>query len=320
MAEHLQEHPPQALEFPVKHRDHDFVREDPWHWLREREDPRVLAHLEAENAYTEAVMAAAGDLPEKLYAELVGRIEESNVSAPYPKGGYLYQSRIDKGQNYRMYFRKPKDGEADWSLYFDSNREAAGLAYFDLGFLDVSPDERLLAYAVDSVGEESFRLKFRDLASGHDLPESFEAVSADGEWDATGALFYFVGEDDSKRPYQIFRYRIGTAPEEAELVYEEPDPLFYTGIYKSQDGRFLFICSESKETSEIRYLDATDPDGDFQVLFPRREGIQYWVDHQDGEWLVRSDEEAPDYKLLALPVGSTDLGQARVLVPPREGV
>ncbi|MGC9451487.1 MAG: S9 family peptidase [Oceanipulchritudo sp.] len=308
------------MEFPVKHRHHGYVREDPWHWMRERDNPGVLRHLKAENRYTESAMEAAGDLPERIYGELLGRIEETSRSAPYPDGPHLYQSRIEKGQDYRMYYRKAKQAQADWELYFDANRESEGYSYFDLGFLDISPDGSILAYTIDTVGEESYVLKFRDLATGKDLPLEIPEVSADGEWNAGSSAYYFLKEDDAKRPWRIYRVGIAQTPEEAVLVHEEPDPLFYAGIYKSQDKRFLFATSASKETTEVHYLPSDSEAGKFRILFPRRKGIRYWVEHLHGEWLVRTNENAPDYRLLALPVDGSGMAAARELVPSREGV
>ena len=315
---HLQ--PPEPSEFPVKHKHHGIVRVDPWHWLRERDDPRVLEHLHAENAWTESVMAGTSSLQEKLFAELVGRIEQDSISAPYPKGDYIYRSRISAGQEYRVYERCLRSGaEENWSVYFDANREAQGSPYFDLGFLDVSPDGRILAYATDIGGEESYTLRFRDLDTGKDLPWVVDAVTADGEWDATGTAFYFIREDETRRPYQTYRYILGADPDSATLVHEEPDPLYYVGIDKSQDGQWLFCISESKETTEVRAAPAHDPAASFSVLFPRIEGVEYWVEHYQGSWLVRTDAAAPDFRLLQVPVGA-GMEAAVELLPAREGV
>jgi oligopeptidase B len=312
--------PPAAAELPVRHRHHGIVREDPWHWLRERDNPAVLAHLREENAYTAAAMADAGDLPERLFHELLGRIEESNRSAVYPEGAHLYQSRIKKGQDYRVWFRKPRTGDGPWKAWFDANAEAAGKPYFDLGFLDVSPDGRMLAYAVDTAGEERFTLRFRDLATGRDLPQRVEDVSAEGEWDAASRCYFFIREDETRRPDRVFRYRVGDDPAAAVQVYAESDPRFFTGLEKSQDGRFLFAVSESKETTEVHFLRADDPQGAFQPAFPRREGIQYELEHHAGHWLLRTNENAPDFQLLRLPAGDSTLDRATVLAPPRDGV
>jgi oligopeptidase B len=309
-----------AWEQPVRHRHHGISREDPWHWLRERDNPKVIAHLEAENAYTASVMAPVQPLVEQLSRELLSRIEESNRSAPYPDGRYIYQSRIEKGENYRRYYRRPRSGEGEWVLYLDANKEAQSTAYFDLGFLDVSPDGNTLAYAIDTTGDESYTLRFRDLESGKDLPQQIEAVSPDGEWDASGTVYYYLLEDEARRPFRIMRYRLGDDPASATEVYHEADVQFFAGLYKSQDQGYLFAYSESQETTEVHFLDAADTGGAFTRLFPRRPFVQYWVEHQDGHWLVRTNENAPDFQLLSLPVGQSDLAGAAVLVPPREGV
>lgn len=313
-------HPPAAPEHPFEHKAHGQVRQDPWHWLRERDNPEVLAHLEAENAYTETRMAALEQTVDGLYHELIGRIEETSQSAPYPEGQYIYQSRIDKGQDYRSYYRKATGDENPWTLYFDGNAEAADHAYFDIGFLDVSPDGRILAYALDFVGEESYILRFRDLKSGRDLPIEIPEVSGDGEWDASGQYFYFMLEDQTRRPDRICRYRLGTDPDTAECIYTETDPKYFAGIYKSQDEKFIFAVSESKETTEIHYLSSGDETGSFKCLLPRRTNIQYWMEHHEGNWLVRTNEEAPDFKLLKLPLSNPSLADAEEVLPARDSV
>lgn len=312
--------PPVAREEPVRHKHHGVVRVDPWHWLRERDNPRVIAHLQAENAYTEAFMAPSAGLVDKLYGELISRNEESNTSAVYPDGPYLYQSRIARGENYRRYYRCPRSREGAWELYFDANLEAGDNPYFDLGFLDISPDGRLLAYAVDITGDEVHTLRFRDLESGQDLPDVIREVSPDGEWDASSRLYYYLLEDEARRPDRIMRHRIGTDPASDVVVYREEDVRFFAGIDKSQDGTHLFASSQSQETTEVHALRADDPDGAFIPLWPRREGIQYGVEHQEGHWLVRTNEAAPDFKLLRLPVGRDDLSLAEVLLPARKDV
>lgn len=297
---------------------HGIPLEDPYRWLQERDNPEVRLHLEAENAYTKQLMEQAGNLPQRLYEELVGRIEEESESAPYRKEGYLYKSRTIKDRNYREYLRKPENA-GEWEIYFDANAEAAGSSYFSLGFLDVAPGGNLLAYTVDLEGDEAYTLRFRDLGTGQDLPLSINAVSPDGEWNADGSAFYFLRETESRRPYQIYRLAIFEDAKQ-ELVYQEADEQFFAGIYKSQDGKYLFACSESNETTEISWLDLANDSGDFKVFQPRRQDIQYWLEHQDGVWLIRSNDEAPDFKLIQIAVDAGPNEEPEVLVPAREGI
>lgn len=298
---------------------HGIRLEDPYRWLQDRDNPEVIDHLKAENAYTEAVMKQAGDLQEELYKELIGRIEEDSESAPYRKGNYFYKSRAHKGRNYRNYLRKPVNG-SDWESYFDAEQEASGQSYFDLGFLDVDPHGNLLAYTIDLEGNEEYTLRFRNLASGDDLPTTFSEVSAEGEWSSDGKVFYFLRETESRRPNRIFRCNVANAEAEPELVYEEPDEQYFAGIYKSQDSAYLFAYSESNETTEIAWLAAGDTNGEFKVLQPRRQNVQYWLEHQDQNWLVRTNEDAPDFKLLCMPVVDSRDQSPVELVPARSGV
>ena len=292
----------------------------PHDWLRDGEDPRVLAWLKAENDCTEAVMAQTGNLREGLFQELRGRIEETNRSAALPDGPFLYQSRIEAGDDYPRYFRRPRSEDGSWMLYFDTVAEAAGSSYFDLGFLDLSPDGSILAYAIDTVGDEIYTIAFRDLQTGKDLPDRLQNTSPEGEWDASGLVYYFLREDATRRSNRIFRHCLGTDPENDLCLYTEDDPSFHAGIYKSQDGQFLFAVSESSDTTELHTLPASDPSAPFTLLFPRRPSIQSWVEHDQDHWLLRTNEEAPDFQLLRLPVDDPSLAQASVLVPPCPGV
>jgi oligopeptidase B len=310
--------PPVVPESAYTHVEHDLERPDPYHWMRDREDPRLMEHLQAENRHTAAVMALAGELPKQLFQELIGRIEESTVSAPWGQGDWVYRSRIEAGQQYARYERKPRDRDEAWAVFFNANVEAGQSAYFDLGFLDISPDGHLLAYAVDDTGDETYTIRFRDLKTGLDLPDRLEDVSAMGEWAATNQHYFFLREDDARRPYRLYLHTIGKDIP-AKLLYEESDPLFYLGLEKSQDLRYVFAVSESQETSEVQYLPADLQTDSFTALFGRREGHQYSVEHREANWLVRTNLDAPDYKLLSLPVGSTDLTTADLLIGPQDG-
>lgn len=322
---HSPANPPIAEPVPYWHNEHGQERPDPWHWLRERDNPKVTAYLTAENAYTDAYMQRMGDLPERLYKELVGRIEETDHSAPYYEGPFEYQARIEKGQNYRAYYRRAREqADAPWQCFFDANVAARDQNYFELGLFEISPDGNWLAYAIDTDGDEIYHLHFRDLRTGNDLPIVIANVSGEGEWDAASNAFFFIREDDSKRPWQIWRYPIGKPESEARIVYREDDPLFFLGIEKSQDGQFLFAVSTSKETSEVAVAgsDFSEP---FRVLIPRQTGTRYSVEHHSGNWWIHTNDNAPDFKLITVPMdefplSAESLAQAGVLWPAQTGV
>ncbi|NBD38197.1 MAG: prolyl oligopeptidase family serine peptidase [Verrucomicrobia bacterium] len=314
--------PPECRKEDHVHREHGHERADPYHWLRRREDPAVRAHLEAENRYKEEILRPAGELREQLFVELVGRMREDDVSAAYPEGNYLYRHRVVKGKQYRIHERAPRGAgdEGGWEVYYDENAEAEGKAYFDLGYLDVSPDGQLLAHATDEEGDEEFTVRFRDLRTGSDLPDVLSPVAAEGEWDAKGKWFYYVVEDEFRRPWRLLRHRLGNDPSQDEECYREEDAHFYLGIEKSQDGLWIFAISESKETTEARALRADDPSPEARLLFPRRKGIRYYPEHHDGRWLLRTNEGAPDFRLLSIAVEAAEETAFREECPARKGV
>ena len=288
--------------------------------MQNRDDPEVVDHLRQENAYLEAMLEGQARLREDLYKELVARIEETSESALYREGGYDYKWRIEKGADYRQYFRRQCGTEGPWQLYFDAQEEAEGHKYFDLCFLDVSPDGRLLAYAVDLEGDESYTVRFRDLLENRQLPFELVSVCGEGEWDAGSSSYYVVKEDDTRRPYQVWRYRLGQPVETMQCVHEEWDHQFHLELSKSQDGKFLFATSTSKETTEVAWLASDELTNEFSTVFPRRPGIQYFVEHHSGNWLIHTNEDAPDFKLVECPYGNANMDDCRILVPARQDV
>jgi oligopeptidase B len=291
------------MKIPYTHSEHGVQRADPYHWLRERDNPRVIELLEEETRATEKALAGLAELETQLYRELIGRLEESHESAPLPEGDWVYKSRMEKGQEYAVCLRRPKaNPEADWTVYFDSNVEAAGCAFFDLGFLEVSPDGRLLAYAVDTEGDETYTLRFRDLQTGKNLPHELTDVAAEGEWNPQGTAFLFLREDATRRPNRIYLYRLGDPPEEATLLFTEDDSRFHLSLGQSQDHKVFFAMAESNETSEIHTASTSEPLPSFKCFQKRKDGIQYSLDHHQGSWLVRTNEGARDFFAYSIPV------------------
>jgi oligopeptidase B len=238
--------------------------------------------------------------------------------------GFLYQWRISKGQQHRTYYRKPLAAadELPWQLVIDGNAMAQGKPYFELDSIDVSPDGNWLAYTVDFSGDEIYELRFRDLRTGKDLPQRIFPVASGGEWTSDSAAYLYLVDDDARRTYQIYHYRLHADPASTQLVHQEDDPLFFTGLYKSQDGKWLFAYATSKETNEV-WLSAADDGTAFTPLLPRNEGIRNWPEHHNGNWLIHTNRGAPDFQLLSVRADSAepiDIARASVLIPPREGV
>jgi oligopeptidase B len=297
-------------------RAHDDDRLDEWYWLRERDDPDVIAYLEAENAYTKAAMADTSALQENLYAEIVARIQETDLSVPVRKGPWSYYSRTVEGRQYAIHCRRParplgepdptdpgtSPGDPAEEILLDGNELAAGHEYFSLGGLAVSPDHRLMAFAVDTTGGERHLLRFRDLSTGTDLPDQVEDVYYGLAWANDGATLFYTRPDDAMRPYQLWRHAVGTAPEADVCVHEERDERFYVGVSKTKDDAFVVLELESKVTSEARVLSGDDPDADFRVIEPRRQGVEYAVEHRDGRFLIVTNADAENFRLVEAPV------------------
>ncbi len=334
--------PPVAARRPVELRAHGDVRVDEWYWLGDREDPAVLAHLEAENAYTEAVMAPTVPLQEALYAEIVARIEETDLSVPVRKGPWLYYSRTLEGSSYGIHCRRPahpgwedeplpgprNPPPEDEVILIDENRLAEGHEYFALGNLSVSPDHNWLAYSTDVTGGERYSMRFADLAGGTESPEAIEDTSYGVAWANDNRTVFYVRVDAAMRPYQLWRHLLGTDPAGDHLVYEESDEHYYLGVGRTKDDRYLICALDSKVTSEVRVLSADRPDGEFAVIEARRHGIEYSVDHDRGDpagrreprFLIVTNDGAEDFRLMSAPDATPGRAAWLELLPARVGV
>lgn len=281
---------------------HGVVREDPYAWLERREDPEVIAYLEAENAYTESVMADTEDLRERLYREMRGRIQEEDVSVPARKDAYWYYTRTEEGKQYPIYCRKRGRLEAEEEVLLDLNALAEGEEYFRLGAFEVSPDHRLLAYSTDTTGAEVYDLVVLDLEAGELLPDRIPNTYYGVAWAADNRTLFYTTLDDAKRPYRVWRHALGAAASEDDVVYEEADERFYVDLGTTRSEAFLVIELGSSITSEVRVLPTDEPQSEFRVVLPRRQGVEYDVDHHGEHFYVRTNAEAKNFRLSRLPV------------------
>lgn len=312
--------PPTAESRPLDLTLHGDRRVDEFHWLRDRKDPAVTTYLEQENEYARAAMAHTVELQATLYQEMVARIQETDLSAPYRRKGFFYYSRTEEGGQYRIHCRKQGSLDQDEQILIDENQLAEGKEFLRLGVLQPSPDQSLLAWSVDHDGDECYRLKVRRLSDGVDLeeriPDTYDSVA----WANDNQTLFYTTLDAAHRPYRVFRHRLGTDPASDQLVFEEPDERFFVHVGRSRSGRFLFILLESRITSEAHYLDADDPAGSFQVLEPRRQGVEYSVGHHGERFFVVTNEDATNFKLMETPVTATGRDNWREVIPHREDV
>jgi len=331
--------PPVAPRRPVALTAHGDTRVDDWYWLRDRDDPEVLAHLRAENAYTDAMTRSTAGLQETLFGEMVARIEETDLSVPARKGPWLYYQRTVEGQSYGIHCRRPAAGadpgagtgggpRPDEEVLADENVMARGHDYFALGNLSVSPDHRWLAYSTDTDGGERYTMRFRDLATDTESPESLLDTSYGMAWANDNATVFVVRVDEAMRPHQLWRHVVGTDPAGDVLVFEEPDEHFYLGVGRTKDDRWILLGLDSKMTSEVHVLSADDPTGDFRVVEARRHGVEYSVDHDHdpsrdgdpGRFLIVTNDGAEDFRLVEAPVDHPGRDHWREVLPHRPGV
>ncbi len=338
--------PPVAARRPVELEAHGDVRVDDWYWLRDKDDPAVIAHLQAENAYTAAVTAHTQALRDALYEEIVARIEETDLSVPVRKGPWLYYSRTVEGSSYAIHCRRPavgggaapgqaepvRPGSQDplpgEEVLLDENLLAAGHEFLALGNLEVSPDHRRLLYSTDTTGAERYTMRFVDLDRRVEWSELLEDTSYGSAWADDNATVFFVRVDEAMRPYQLWRHVVGTDPAGDVLVYEETDDSFYLSVSRTKDDRCILMDLESKVTTEVRSLRADDPDGEFAVIEPRRHGVEYRVTHDRGDrdgrragrYLIVTNDGAEDFRLMGAPDAAPSRGNWAEVIPHRPGV
>lgn len=297
--------PPTAEMKPKTDTLHGDIRVDNYFWLRDKENPAVIAHLEAENAFTEAKMGHTKAFQEALFTELKGRIKETDISVPVRKDDWYYYSRDEEGKQYKIYARKQGALTAEEQILLDVNLLAEGQEYMSASY-DVSPDHSIMAYVYDSTGGERYVARFKDLRSGTLYSEMLTNLHSGIVWAMDNKTCFYLVADDAWRPYKLFRHTLGTQQSADVEIYHEQDPMFWMNISRSRSDSFLFLMTASGTTHEVRMLDAYQPNGTFSVFAPRKEGIEYYLDHRGSEFYVLTNDGATNFKVMKTPVGATD--------------
>ncbi len=310
--------PPRAKIVPKEITVHGDTRVDNYFWLRDRSDPDVIAYLEAENRYTEEVMAPTQPLQEKLYQEILGRIQETDLSVPVQRDDYFFYTRTEEGKAYAIYCRKHGSLEASEEILLDANALAAGQKYFRLGNFSVSPNHRLLAYSVDLEGDEAYTIFVKDLATGELLADRIANTYYTLEWANDNRTFFYTVLDETRRPYRVFRHELAGASD--ALVYEENDGRFALGLVKTRSRRFIFIEMGSPLTTEFRYLEADQPLGEFRVMLARRQGVEYDASHHGEYFYVRTNDQAKNFRLMRTRADSPSDQNWEEIIPARAAV
>ncbi len=298
-----------------EHHGDRFV--DAYEWLRTKDDPEVIAHLEAENAYADAVTAGLEPLRRAIFGEIRARVQETDVSVPAASGPWWYYSRTVEGEQYAVHARAPLtdrsvrphlDGAAPIpgeQVLLDGNALAAGHDFFSVGALAVCADHTRVAYGVDIVGDERFDVTVRDIASGDLLDDAVTGVGYGVEFSLDGRWLFYTRLDDAWRPHEVWRHRVGGAAADDVRVHREDDERFWLGIGASRDDRWLLLTLGSRTTSEVRILSAADPEGQFRVVAPRRDGVEYDVEPAGDRLLVVHNRDSQDFDLAWTPLEAT---------------
>ncbi|MDQ6614117.1 MAG: S9 family peptidase [Actinomycetota bacterium] len=337
--------PPLAPRRPHALVAHGDQREDDWYWLGDRDEPEVIAYLQAENDYTDEALAPLRDFRQSLFEEIRGRVKESDVGAPARKGTWWYYGRTVEELQYPIHCRRAdplrqlgaaevmalaEAGAPGEQVLLDENEVAAGSDYFSLGVFDISPDQTRLAYAVDLTGGERYSLRFRDLNTGVDLPDEVANVYYSSAWSADGEVLFYTRPDAALRPWQIWRHHLGRPAEDDALVFQEADERFFVGVGATRSEKFIIIGCDSKLTSEAHVIDAARPGDRPRLIEGRRQGVEYSVDHAllpgDGPGtgdvflILTNDDGAENFALLRAPIDTPGRANWDVMIAHRPDV
>ncbi len=306
---------------PMRLEKHNHVRVDDYFWLRERENPEVIAYLKAENDYAEKEMAHTKGLEEKLFAEIKGRFKQIDSSVPYKRDDYYYYTRYEEGREYPIFARKKHSLDQPEEIMLDANLLAQGHEFFSIGGWAVSSGQDILAYAVDTEGRRIYTTYVKSLMTGELLPDLIPQVTENLAWaNDNRTLFYAKQDPITLRAYQIYRHVLGTDASLDELVFEEEDETFSTYVFKTKSKKFLMIVSSQTLSQEYRYLQADDPCGELKVFWPRERDHEYHVEHFGERFLIRTNNQAKNFRLMATPIAQTGKEHWQEIVGHREDV
>jgi len=323
---------PKATIKPHTLNEHGKSRTDNYFWMRLSDEQKnakepdqqtqdVLDYLNAENAYTKNVMGHTADIQEELFDEIVGRIKQDDSSVPYKLRGYQYYTRFEEGQDYALYCRKKVEEGATEEIMLNGPELAKGHAYFAIGSSTVSPNNQLLAWSTDTVSRRIYTIHFKDLSNGKVLEDKLENVTGGLAWANDNAtVFYTVRDKETLRSYRIYRHRIGTPQSEDTLVFEETDETYSCGVSKTKSEKYVVIGSNETLSTEYRFLDADNPEGEFQIIQPREKELEYDVDHFGDHFYIVTNLDAENFRLMRTPVNATTKDNWEEVISHRKDV
>ena len=312
---------PIAAKRPELLETHGHQRIDSYYWMNDRQNPEVIAYLNAENDYLKAILKPTEEFQNALFEEMKGRIKEDDQSVPYFKSGYFWYARHEKGGEYPIYCRKKGALNALEEIILDVNRLAEGKSYYQVGATSTTPDQKILAFASDEIGRRIYTIQFKNLETGEILNQKIPETTGNFAWAADGqTLFYSKQDPETLRSNQVFRLELGKDQAASELIYEEKDEEFTCQVHKSKSESYIFIHSESTISSEMRFLKSDQPDGTFELLQSRKPHLEYAADHYQDHFWIRTNHEAQNFKLVKAPISNPNLENWVDVIPHRQDV
>lgn len=313
---------PKAKKIPHRLEIHGDTRIDNYYWLNDRENPEVIAYLNAENAYREHIMKGTEDLQQKLFDEMVGRIKKDDSSVPYKVDGWYYYTRFEGDKEYPIYCRKRETLEAPEEIMLDVNELAKGYSYYQVAGLSIRPDKKMIAFGVDTQSRRIYTIHFKNLETGEILDEVITNTTGGATWaEDNKTLFYSRKNEITLRSERILKHKLGTSDQTDVEVYYEADETFSTFVYKTKSKKYLIIGSSATLSDEYRILEADNPDGTFRVFQPRQRNLEYGIAHFNDHWYIRTNADgATNFKIMRTPLNATTQNNWIDVLPHREDV
>jgi oligopeptidase B len=311
---------PSANKIPFELIKHEHTRIDNYYWLNYRDNPEVVAYIEAENAYTEAVMKHTEGLQENLYNEILGRIKQDDVSVPYKYNGYYYYTRYEEGKEYPIHCRRYESMDHDEEVMLNGNEMAEGYPYFQIGSWQVSYDNNLIAYAVDTLSRRIFTIYIKDLQTGEIFQHHIPNTSGNMAWANDNQTLFYTVKDETLRPHKVFKHKLDEVSTADELVYHETDPAFYSFVYKTKSMDYVIIGVNSTISSEYRFVNAYQPDGKFNLIQARQADLLYSIGHYGEHFYIRTNHNAQNFRLMKAPVSDPGMKSWSEIISHRNDV
>jgi len=300
---------------------HQHQRDDPYFWLNERENKDVLAYIDKENEYTDAIMAHTKENQHKLFTEIKGRIKEKDESVPYFLNGHFYYYRYEEGLEYPIHCRRKETMEAPEEIILDVNLLAKDKAYCSVSGLKISPDTNLLSFSTDFVGRRIYTMQFKDLNTGEILPDTIEEVTGNIVWANDNKTVFYTKQDPvTLRANQVFKHELGADPKKDKLVFTEEDETFSIGLSKTKSKAFLLIECHASESTEMRFISAEKPNDTFKIFHTREKKLEYHFDHYQDKFYILTNYQAKNFRLVSCPLSATNKNNWEELIPHREDV